>query len=139
MNFFFKHTSLTGFCFLEGKKHDARMLADSGLLYLLQRHAVSPFGQPMYIYADPAYPLRLHLQMPFRNAVLTPDMQALNASISAVRVSVKCLFFSFFSNLFISNKNLKIGLSDVGKIYIYGNLTSEYLTVTHHHWKITLH
>ena len=65
--------------FLEGKKHDARMLADSGLLHLLQRHAVSPF----------------------RNAVLTPDMQALNASIGAVRVSVKCLlgdiviFFKF--------------------------------------------
>ena len=89
--------------------------------------------------------------MPFRNAVLTPDIQALNVSISAVRVSIKCLFFSFFSNLLISNKNLKIGLSDVGKIYIvcallqnaltclYGNLTSEYLTVTHHHWKITLH
>ena len=87
--------------FLEGKKHDARMMADSELLHLLQRHAVSPFGQPMYIYADLAYPLRLHLQKPFRNAVLTPDMQALNASIGAVRVSVKCLlgdiviFFKF--------------------------------------------
>ena len=49
--------------FLEGKKHDARMLTDSGLLNLLQRHAVSPFGQPMCIYGDQAYPLRLHLQI----------------------------------------------------------------------------
>ena len=61
---FFKHTSLMGFVvFLEGKKHDARMLTDSGLLNLLQRHAVSPFGQPMCIYGDQAYPLRLHLQI----------------------------------------------------------------------------
>ena len=37
------------FIFLEGKKHDAGMLADSGLLNLLQSHAVSPFGQPMCI------------------------------------------------------------------------------------------
>ena len=68
------------------------MLADSGLLLLLQRHAVSSFGQPMCIYGDPAYPLRLHLQTPFRNAVLTPDMKAFNASTNAVRVSVEWLF-----------------------------------------------
>ena len=64
------------FILLEGKKHDARMLADSGLLNLLQSHAVSPFGQPMCIYGDPAYLLRLHLQTAFRNTVLTPDIQA---------------------------------------------------------------
>ena len=68
------------------------MLADSGLLNLLQRHAVSPFGQPMCIYGDPAYQLRLHLQTPIRNAVLTPDMKAFNASMSAVRVYVEWLF-----------------------------------------------
>ena len=68
------------------------MLADSGLLHLLQRHALSPFGQPMRTYGDPAYPLRLHLQTPFRNVVLTPDKQAFNALMSAVRVSVEWLF-----------------------------------------------
>ena len=55
-------------------------------------HAVSPFGQSMCIYGDPADPLRLHLEAPFRNAVLTPDMQAFNASMSAERVSVEWLF-----------------------------------------------
>jgi len=69
------------------------MLADSGLLHILQRHAVSPFGQPMCIYGDQAYPLRLHLQTPFRNAVLTPDMQAFNASMSAVRVYISSSFW----------------------------------------------
>ena len=68
------------------------MLANSGLLHLLQRHTVPPFGEPMCIYGDPAYPLRLHLQTPFRNAVLKPDMQAFNVSMSAVRVSVEWLF-----------------------------------------------
>ena len=43
------------------------ILADSGLLRLLQWHAVSPFGQAMRIYGDPAYPLTLHLQTPFEN------------------------------------------------------------------------
>ena len=101
---------------------------------------MSPFGQPMCIYGDPAYPLRLHLQTPFRNAVLTPDMQAFNDSMSAVRVSVEWLFGDIVNYFkFVDfKKKLKIGLSNVGKIYIvcdllqnaltclYGNLTSEY-------------
>ena len=92
------------------------MLADSGVLDLLQRHAVSPF------------------------AVLTPDMQAFNASMSAVRVSVEWLFGDIVNYFkFVDfKKNLKIGLNNVGKIYTvcallqnaltcpYGNLTSEY-------------
>ena len=87
------------------------MLADSGLLNLLQRYAVSPFGQPMCIYGDPAYPL----QTPFRNAVLTPDMQAFNASMSAVRVSVEWLFGDIvnYTNFVDFKKKLKIGLSNV--------------------------
>lgn len=86
-----------------------------GLLNLLQRHAVSHFGQPMYIYGDPAYPLRLHLQTPFRNAVLTRDMQAFNASMSAVRVSVEWLFGDIvnYTNFVDFRKKLKIGLSNV--------------------------
>ena len=76
----------------EGRKHDAGMLADSGLLSDLQRFAFSSTGQPMCLYGDPAYPLRIHLQVPFRNAVLTPAMQAFNSSMNAVRESVEWLF-----------------------------------------------
>ena len=116
------------------------MLADSGLLHQLQLHAVSLLGQPMCIYGDPAYPLRVQLQAPYRNAVLTPDMQAFNTSMSQVRIAVEWLFGDIVNYFkFIDyKKNLKIGLSSVGKMYIvcailrnaltclYGNTTSEF-------------
>ncbi|CAB3991852.1 Hypothetical predicted protein [Paramuricea clavata] len=41
---------------VEGKRHDASMLAESGLLADLERFAFSEEGQPMCIYGDPAYP-----------------------------------------------------------------------------------
>ena len=127
----------------EGRKHDAGMLADSGLLNDLQRFAFSTTGQPMCLYGDPAYPLRVHLQAPFRNAALTPDMQAFNSSMSAVRESVVWLFGDIvnYFKFMDFHKNLKIGLSSVGKMYIVsallrnahtcfnGNQTSEYFNL----------
>ena len=68
------------------------MLADSGLLQDLEAYAFSPAGLPMCIYGDPAYPLRVHLQGPFRNPHLNPLMEAFNASMSSVRISVEWLF-----------------------------------------------
>ena len=68
------------------------MLAESGLLQDLQHHAVSPHGHLMCLYGDPPYPLRVQLQQPFRNAVLTPQMQEYNARISSVSESVERLF-----------------------------------------------
>jgi hypothetical protein len=64
------------------------MLADSGLFNDLQQYAFSPTGQLMCLYGDPAYPLRVHLQAPFRK----PQMHAFNTSMSSVRVSVEWLF-----------------------------------------------
>ena len=116
------------------------MLAESGLLDNLQQYAFSPNNQPMCIYGDPAYPLRVHLQAPFRNAVLTADMEAFNKSMSAVRVSVEWLFgdvINYFRFLDFKKK-LKMQLSQVGKMYIacailrnvltclYGNTTSRF-------------
>lgn len=66
----------------EGKKHDTSMLTDSGLMRDLQQHAFSHGGQPMCLYGDPAYPLRVHLQGPFRFGVLTDEMKAYNTAIS---------------------------------------------------------
>ena len=77
---------------LEGRWHDAGMLRDSQLLQSLQMFAFNLHGQPMCIYGDPAYPLRIHLQAPFRNGVLTPQMQAYNSAMSEVRSSVEWLF-----------------------------------------------
>lgn len=126
--------------FLEGRKHDAGMLADSHLAQDLNQFSYSPDGHPMCIYGDPAYPLRVHIQAPFRNAILTPQMQEYNAAMSSVRISVEWLFgdiVNYFKFLDFK-KNLKLGLSSVGKMYIvsailqnsltcfYGNLTSQY-------------
>lgn len=124
----------------EGKRHDAGMLADSQLLNSLEHFAFSPAGDPMCLYGDPAYPLRTHLQAPFRDARLTPDMQLFNKSMSRVRVSVEWTFGDIVRSFkFLDFKNnLKLGLSAVGKMYIvcsiiqnaltcmYGNQTSEY-------------
>ena len=116
------------------------MLADSHLAQDLNQFSYSPDGHPMCIYGDPAYPLRVHIQAPFRNAILTPQMQEYNAAMSSVRISVEWLFgdiVNYFKFLDFK-KNLKLGLSSVGKMYIvsailqnsltcfYGNLTSQY-------------
>ena len=108
------------FASLEGKKHDAGMLADSGLLQLLQQHAFSTHAQPMCLYGDPAYPLRIHLQAPYKDAVLTPQQQAFNTSMSKVRVSVEWLFkdISEYFKFIDYKKNMKVQLSALGKFYI---------------------
>ena len=90
--------------------------------------------------SDPAYPLRVHLQAPFRRGPLTPMMEDYNACMSSVRSSVEWLFgdvINYFKFMDFK-KNLKIGMSSVGKMYLvcalfhnaltclYGNKTSEY-------------
>jgi len=68
------------------------MLADSGFLHQLEHHAFSLAGEPMALYGDPAYPLRVHLQVPYRCAGMSPQMEAYNKAMSAVRISVEWLF-----------------------------------------------
>ena len=115
------------------------MLAESRLLDNLHEYAYSPTGEPVCLYGDPAYPLRVHLQAPFREDPTTPEMMAFNRSMSTVRVSVEWIFgdiVNYFKFMDFT-KDLKIGLSQVGKMYIvsamlrnaltclYGNTTSE--------------
>lgn len=116
------------------------MLTDSGLLNDLQGLAYSPGGHPMCVYGDLAYPLRVNLQAPFRNAVMTPLMEAFNHSMSTVRESVEWLFNDIINYFKFMDfrKNLKIGLSSIGKMYVvcailrnaltclYGNQTSSF-------------
>ena len=106
------------------------MLVDSArLLNDLEQYAFCN-GQPMYLYGDPAYPLRVHLQAPFRNRQLTPAMEEFNKSMSAVRVSVEWIFgdiINYFKFLDFK-KNLKIGLSSVDKMYIVAALLRNALT-----------
>ena len=124
----------------EGKRHDAGMLRMSGLLDQLQQFSHSPAGQPLRIYGDPAYPLRIHLQAPYKAAHLTQDQEAFNSSISDVRSAVEWVFRDILSYLAFLDfkKNLKIGLSPIGTMYsvcgllrnavtcFYGSTTSDY-------------
>ena len=69
--------------------HDARMLAVSGLYDDLENFAFCPAGREMCLYGDPAYPLRIHLQAPFRVGVLTRQMEIFNEKMSEGRASVE--------------------------------------------------
>ena len=116
------------------------MLTDSGLLNDTGNFTFSPAGQPMCVYGDPAYPLRSHLQVPYRQGHPTQQMEDYNKAMSAVRVSLERLFGDIINSFkFLDyKKNLKIGLSRRGKMYLvcvllrnaitclYGNQTSEF-------------
>ena len=53
----------------EGRRHDAALLADSGLLTKLDAlPGRAPDGNAFALYGDPAYPLRPQLLCPFRGA-----------------------------------------------------------------------
>ena len=78
--------------YIEGKRHDARMLCMSGLLESRQAHCNTAAGEPLCIYGDPAYPLRRYLQAPYKNANLNDEDKAFNKSTSSVRVAVQWVF-----------------------------------------------
>ena len=106
------------------------MLADSGVYNELARNSFDTAGNPLCLYGDPAYPLRVHLQAPFRNVVLTQQMEDFNSSMSAVRSSLEWLFSDVINDFkFLDvKKNLKIGLSSVGKMYIVSALLRNAVT-----------
>jgi len=124
---------------VKGRRHNAGMLKDSSLLNVLQREAHTPRGDPICLYGDPVHPLRPQLMSLFREAdvpVLAMDMMAFNTAMSEVRVFVERLFddIAEYFKFIDFKKNLKLGMSAVGKQYIvsalfrnilYGNSTSE--------------
>lgn len=125
---------------IEGKRHDSAMLAESGLLAELQQHSRGPDGRNLCIYGDPAYPLRIQLQAPFRGPGLTNQEKDFNKSMSQVRVAVEWVFgdvINYFKFMDF-RKNLKVRLSAVGKMYytcallqncrtcLYGNQVSNF-------------
>ena len=123
----------------EGKRHDAGMLQMSGLLDQLQQFSHSPAAQPLCIYGDPAYPLRIHLQAPYKAAHLTQDLEAFNSSMGDVRSVVEWVFgdiLSYFAFLDFK-KNLKMDLALLAQCTLfvtylecitcfYGSITSDY-------------
>ena len=125
---------------MEGSRHDARMLYESGIMPVLENNMNDAHGHPFSVYGDPAYPLRVHLICPFRGAVVTPQQEQFNAAMSTVRQSVEWGFQEVVTNFaFVDfRKNLKILLQPIGKFYLvatlfanckaclYGNQTSQY-------------
>ena len=122
----------------EGKRHDSTMLQQTGLLNDLRRAAWYN-GEPLCLYGDPAYPLGLHLQAPFRNIQLTPQMVLYNEAMSEVRVAVEWLFGSIANYFKFTDfkSQLRVNLSALGKFYIvcallqnahtclYGNIVAD--------------
>ncbi len=119
------------------------MLRMFGLLDQLEQHSNTPLGDPLCIYGDPAYPLRRHLQKPYQHPNLNARQLEFNRSMSSLRVSVEWVFgdiINYFKFMDFK-KNLKIGLSAVGKMYpvcalwrnaltcLYGSTTSAYFGV----------
>ena len=91
---------------VEGRRHDSFMLAASGFLQELQRFSNCPVtGLPLCVYGDPAYPIRAHLQRPYKGAVLTPAQQDFNTSMSTVRSSVEWIFVDIVVELHQSEGN----------------------------------
>lgn len=106
------------------------MLRISGLLPQLEQYSFNQTGHPLCIYGDPAYPLRVHLQAPYKKGHLTADEEAFNSSMSNVRSSVEWVFndiTSYFAFLDFK-KNLKIALSPVGTMYSTCGLLRNALT-----------
>ena len=107
---------------IEGKSHDAGILRRSHLLDELERNCNTEYGDPLCIYGDSAYPERMHLQTPYKGNNLNNDQKAFNTAMSKVRVSVEWVFgeiagyFAFID----FKKNKKIGLQQVGTMYIRG-------------------
>ena len=67
---------------------------------------------------------------PFRGAALTAQMEAFNDSMSNVRTSVEWLFGDIveYFKFMDFKKNLKIGLSSIGKLYVVCALLRNALT-----------
>ena len=57
------------------------MLAESGLLNDKGNLTFSAAGQPMCIYGDPAYPLWIHLQVPYRQGHLPQQIEDYNKAM----------------------------------------------------------
>lgn len=106
---------------VEGRRHDALMLAESGLSDQL-KHFSQPNGEPYVIYSNPAYGLSRHILAPFRGASLTREQQEFHKAMSNVRISVEWGF---------NNANI-LPSSIIGKTFFCNLLES--IIWWHHYW-----
>ena len=93
-------------------------------LQYMENNCNTEDGQPLYVYGDPAYPLKPHVWRPHRGRDLPAAQQAENQVMSRVRQSVEwqfCKLLTLFSFLDFK-RNLKLFKSPVGKLYRVGAL-----------------
>lgn len=121
---------------VEGRRHDAFMLAESNLLQELETGDFRNYC----LYGDPAYPLRPVLMAPYRGAVLSPEEQQFNTTMAKLRQAVEWGFQKVVVNFAFLDfkKNLKLYLQPIGVYYsvgviltnihtcLYSSQTSEY-------------
>ena len=108
---------------LEGRRHDAFMLSESGLQLKL-RPLNAPNGDPYVLYGDSAYGLSRNILSPFRGVNLNSQEKEFNKAMSSVRMSVEWTFgkiVQYFAYLDFK-KNQKILLQPIGKYYLVGAL-----------------
>ena len=119
---------------VESRRQESAILAMSGLLHQLEQHSVSPAGDILCIYGNPVYPHRLQLHRPYeKRAPLTEQQEAFNLTMSQTWVSVEWIFGDIVNYFKFTDfkKNLKIGLSSVGKMYSVCALLRNALTCFH--------
>ncbi len=101
----------------EGRRHDAAMMRDSGLLQGLQQVAIN--NNPVRVFGDKAYAIHTNLITPYKGENLTQDEQNFNLEMSTFREPVEWSFKltgSLFA--FVNYKhNLKIYLQPVATYY----------------------
>ena len=106
------------------KKAWFRLLRMLSLYQDLERHSWAPYGTPLCVYGDPAYPHRVNLQIGLKGAWLTPAQERFNQSTSDVRATVEWSFGEITTYWAFTDfkKNLKIGMSTVRRQYLVATL-----------------
>jgi hypothetical protein len=118
---------------VEGRRHDATVLRESGLLDILDAHFWGPNGERYFVYGDPAYQTGSHIMAPYKGAHLTEDQRAWNAQMSKIREPVEWMFKevnSVFKFLNFS-ENQKVLLSPCGLFYMVAVLLTNAHTILH--------
>jgi hypothetical protein len=74
---------------VEGRRHDATLLKESGLTALLETHFWGPNGEHYFVYGDPAYQTAGHIMSPFKGVQITEAQRTWNAKMSKIREPVE--------------------------------------------------
>ena len=116
---------------VEGHRHDAGVLAESGLPQQLAAHMNSPTGMPYAVYGDPAYPLSPYIQKAYQSAARTPNQRRYNTSMNGARVSVEWAFGDIASwwKFVGAKKQQKMLLQPVALYYQVATLLTNLRTI----------